>query len=581
MAFHFLHLTFQEYLAALYLAKQPSDIQLQFFQSVSADKFDHFSIVLTFFFGIANTESGKFIYQLIESLCPTIAYVHQYTIPLCHFAFEATSQEVTEAVISSLSVKGSTSGLSNEISYDYDIMFDEPGTAHDCAAMIYILANVQGESKIVIDFKNADTTEKQIKMLTNILRSDKRGKLQVTYLNLDYNELTDECVSDLFSRASAAFSNSLIVLSMSRNNIGVGGIKSIATALGEQSSGLSMLDFSYNPLGVSGLQALEGLVSSGSLAHLIDLSLQGTDSNGKVIGPFLETLSTNCTQLQSLNISDNDVQDDYKSVMSGLSILGSSHRPNKLNIGLKRLHIDDNGLAVFVEILGNLTSSYCSFDSVDLKDNSIHAVGISYLARAKNIVMETLSLADNPLGIQGTKAVGELLSSNRFRQLHTLKLSRCQLTSLASTDSNYLDQTKAINSVGRQLSVLPQNNTIKVLYLDGNSFTKQGVYILAGFIQLCSHLEFLSTRECGITSDDLGQLIKWLSQHYNSLGGWNLISNDVDDKGIYFLIEHMSSLFPNLSRIFIYGKKISNQAMVELNKKLQMRKVHIITQCIA
>ena len=579
-AFHFLHLTFQEYLAALYLAKQPTGTQLQFFQSMSADKFDHFSIVLVFYFGIANTESGEFIYQLTETLCPTIAYIDRYAIPLCHFAFEAASQRVTEAVISSLSVQGSSTYVTNEAYYAYDMTFGEPTTAHDCAAMIYILANVQGKSKIAIEFKNADITEKQVNMLTDILSDKRSAELQVTYLNIDHNDLTDECVSDLFSRASAAFSNSLVVLSMSGNNIRVDGIKSIAKALEEQSSGLSILNLSDNPLGVSGLQVLQSLISGGCLANLVDLNLRNADSNGEVIGPLLETLSTGCAQLQALDISDNNVQDDYKSVMSGLSILGSSHKLNKLNIGLKRLNVDDNGLNVFVESLGNLTtSSYCSFESVDLKGNSIHEVGISYLARAKNINVETLSLADNPLGIQGAQAIGELLSSNGFRQLpvlHMLKLSRCQLASLTSTDSKYLDETKVINSVVRQLNLLPQNNTIRVLYLDGNRFTEQGVYILAGFIQLCSCLVYLSTRECGITSDDLGQLFDWLSQHKissKSLGEWCIASNDVDDKGAYFLIEHMPSLFPHLLKLYAPYNKISNHAMTELTKKLQS-KVH-------
>ena len=551
-AYHFLHLTFQEYLAALFLAKQPTDMQLQVFQLVSsANNFDHFSVFLAFYFGITNTEPGRFIHQLIDSVSTTTTlsqYIHHYTIPLCHFAFESTSEEVTDAVISSLSVNYTTS-LSNNVRYSHNIMFSElPSNAHDCAAMIYVLARVQDNNEIVIKFEDAGVTEGQIKTLTDIL-SSRGGGLRVTNLNLAHNELTDECVSDLFSRAPASFSNSLVVLSLQGNDIGVESMKSIATTLGTSKensiSELAVLDMSDNPLGVSGLQAVISLIDSGSLAHLVDLNLQDTDSNGEVIGSLLKTLAMKCTSLQSLDISDNCVQDDYSSVMSAVSKLGSSHRLKC--IGLKRSNINDNALNVLVqENADHLTSSCCHFELLDLKGNDIHAIGISHLATAKNIEINTLSLTDNPLGVQGAQAICELLSSNKYKQLSMLKLSRCELASLPTTDSNDLDQTM-MKSVGEQLSVLPQNTTIAVLHLDGNIFSELGIYILAGFTRLCSCLVFLSSCECGITSDDMGQLLNFLSQNSAScklLRQWTLNHNDIDDKGVYALVRRTFAVSP-------------------------------------
>ena len=46
LSFHFLHLTFQEYLAALYLVKQPAVKQLEALQSKIS------TMMLRFFFGI-------------------------------------------------------------------------------------------------------------------------------------------------------------------------------------------------------------------------------------------------------------------------------------------------------------------------------------------------------------------------------------------------------------------------------------------------------------------------------------------------------------------------------------------------
>ena len=50
VSFHFLHLTFQEYLAALYLVRQPTDKQLQLCRSYAGSK--RFDMVWRFFLGI-------------------------------------------------------------------------------------------------------------------------------------------------------------------------------------------------------------------------------------------------------------------------------------------------------------------------------------------------------------------------------------------------------------------------------------------------------------------------------------------------------------------------------------------------
>ena len=51
ISFHFLHLTFQEYTAALYIVRQPLDKQLQLCWSCAGLK--HFQMVWRFFFGIS------------------------------------------------------------------------------------------------------------------------------------------------------------------------------------------------------------------------------------------------------------------------------------------------------------------------------------------------------------------------------------------------------------------------------------------------------------------------------------------------------------------------------------------------
>ena len=601
MAFHFLHLTFQEYLAALHLIRQPTDYKLKFFRLINSYFFGKiYSVILRFYFGNEKSESRDFGDQLILSL----KEIHGRYNPLhFHFAFEATSQQIIDAVINFLCVPIEQSYFLKSRNYNIirvscNIMFQfqSPLTAYDYAAMMYVMkASVQKSCKMGISFHSASIGEKQIKTLANIL-SDVHKKHQVTYFNLSDNKISDKSITDLFSRAAATFTNSLTALCLSGNNIGADSIKAITRALERaQSSKLLTLDLSKNNLGISGLQALEDLVRSGSLGNLVDLNLQESlnfdmDTNSAVIiGTFFEALSTNCHHIRLLDISKNPIPDDVP-VMSALSRLVSQyHLPEPhlfcgfssedlkgLIYTLNGLNISDRGLAVFANGLSNLSGSTRQFQWLHLTSNRIQAIGISHLNRVKNLIVECITLGNNPLGLQGTLSVGELLSNN-FGQVRRLGLSRCQLTvpcgdhaiPSINLDSTFSD--KVVVDIGQQLCQLPQNCTITSLGLEGNCFNGPGIYILAGFICLCSCLKYLDTYKCGITSNDLRQLFNILSEFKAltyKLNHWGLRYNKIDDDGTYTLMEHLPSLFPSLTSVNIIDNQVSDQAKAKMENKV-------------
>ena len=110
-----------------------------------------------------------------------------------------------------------------------------------------------------------------------------------------------------------------------------------------------------------------------------------------------------------------------------------------------------------------------------------------------------LNLCDTPLGLEGTVAIGRMLSSHHC-QAHDVQnhLSRCELTTagggLPNTDSLNLGDnisSEAVRDVGQQLCQMPQNKSITDLNLDGNSFTGEGIVVLAGFMHICPCLQYL------------------------------------------------------------------------------------------
>ena len=434
VSFNFVHLTFMEYLAALYLSRQPQDRLLQFLQK------PRFTMVSRFLFGICFSVSKSVTHYLdVERAIQCVARTGK--LSLCHCAFEAQNKSVNDIVIQLL-IKYSL--------YDNAVYFGDTRTAHDCAAVLYVIDNMQ-ECCLYINFSNSGISENQIRTLTDVLAS-KHGKLQVKKLDLRGNKLTDKSVSDLFHRASAAF--------QSLTNLELRGTNTNATfveALSAHCPHLREIDLCQNNLGVPGATALAQVISR------LQLQSQCDD----------EWRELSISELLSLDLSQS-------------------------NLGVK-------GLCAFIENIDGV----CHFVHLDLQDNGIHVTGVSYLADAfcsGKIVLEggedcdsVLDLSDNPLGLEGTVAIGRMLSSNHC-QPHSVNLSKCELTTagggLPNNDSLNLGDSisgEAVRDVGQQLCQMPQNNNITFLNLNGNSFTGEGIYILAGFLYLCPCLKRFSS----------------------------------------------------------------------------------------
>ena len=562
--FNFLHLTFMEYLAALYLSKQPLDRQLQFLQKKQYLP----TIVSRFLFGICFSDSQNIItedfdvQEILKCIAGTgnIVTIHNM-LPLCHCALEAQNNSVTNKVI--------------QFNVDYvphyidSALLGFPRTAHDCAAILYVMNNMRKYTDLILHFGNSGITDRQVRTLTDVLASGK-GMLQVTKLDLSGNKLTDRCVSYLFSRATAAFL-SLSELFLSGNSIGAESIKSITTALAQSFSKfneytrLTWFSMCDTPLELSGLLALQNAVNDGLFPELLFLDLKGSlTTNADTNAAIIEALSAHCSHLSILDLSRNNLGVPGATALAkAISTIQCLSR-----VLISQTNLGNNGLSALIE---NLDGA-CHFDNLELNNNSIGVTGISCLADALcsgKIVgdyISKLDLSDNPLGLEGTEAIGRILSSN-LCQIEEVILTRCQLTTvglgLPNTDIlnivNTIGEAVEESDVGQKLCQMPHNNTITYLSLDGNSFTGEGIHILVGLMHLCTSLTLLSSRACKITSDDLKRLLDKLSQlklsspsSCSKLEAWWLNDNEIDDSGPEALLSHLQhkpSLFPRFGAL--------------------------------
>ena len=557
-----------------------------------------FSLVWRFFCGIYFSDYNVKAQQpnvehLIEPLLTMniLTFVLDGWLHLCLLAFEARNEIVSQKVLQSLhEAFKEMKLLGKDVSFPGQKKLIEPATnlivlgrpflsAYDCAAIVYLVSTIQECTTLKLIFSYSGIGEDSIRALADAL-ANKNGELQIQRLSLDGNRLTDKCLSDLFGRASVAF-KSLQTLEVSDNRIRAVSLHSIAAPMEKLSfRRLLILDLSHNPLGISGMQALDKAASSDVFVHLHSLNLQGclTDDagvNAKLLFKF------HCHQLSVINLSYNNLgipgatalskiiskTNDFYFISKLFSMMAMEAEGlpfvevdgPSFTVIINETNIGDLGLIAFVENL----DSHIRFDTLDLKGNGIHDTGISHLIQAiisrKINVIETLyefDLGNNPFGTGGALAIGKMLSSCSY-EFKMLNLSQCWLTRSETVppssgpDSN---NVICVRDVGQQLCQMPQSSILIDLTLDGNSFTGEGIYILAGFMYLCPSLILLSCSNCRITSEDLLQLFDILCGQFLSpsqrpcseLIGWYLNHNIIDDRGIAALLEHLPSLFSQL-----------------------------------
>ena len=325
LSFHFLHLTFQEYLAALHLVTLSTEEQLEVVRTHGESS--RLAMVWRFFFGLESKKQGSCIGQVskkvvcldekvVDTFLSLSSVDNDIKLKLlkCHCALEAKRDIVSSRVAKCIDGQFGHSFIS--IAH----------TPHDCVAVLHVLSHTPHCHYVCIFLGGCGLSDKLLRRLTDLL-SSAGGELKVVQLYLGNNKLTSNGISDLFVRASAAFS-SLEQLSLHTNSIDGDGVSNIFKSLIHTScKSLTLLSLSHNPLGVSGIQALERAVVSGILVNLIWLYLSNTltghaDANGALITTCLRPITSHCPHLDRLDLSENNLTNDILLDLDN-SMLGS------------------------------------------------------------------------------------------------------------------------------------------------------------------------------------------------------------------------------------------------------------------
>ncbi|XP_039663607.1 NACHT, LRR and PYD domains-containing protein 12-like isoform X2 [Perca fluviatilis] len=304
---------------------------------------------------------------------------------------------------------------------------------------------VSNEDLDIFDLKKYEGSDKVLERLLPVLKASKKALIS-------YCDLTDRCCENISSVLSSK-SSGLEELDLSGNYLLTdSGVELLSDGLKSPNCKLQRLRLSYCDLTDRCCENISSVLSSKS-SGLEELDLSGnyllTDSGVELLSDGLKSPNCKLQRLWPTSIRLSKCKLTYRSCENISSVLSSK------SSGLEKLDLSGNKLLDSgVELLSDgLKSPNCKLQRLCLSDCELTAAGCRALTSAlsDSSDLRELNLSYNNLKDQGVELLSDWLRKPQCR-LEILKLSNC-------TDSCYESLASALKSKPSHLRELTLNHS--------------------------------------------------------------------------------------------------------------------------
>ena len=569
----FLHLTFQEYLAALHISKLSDEEQMKLIQEHIHT--NHMLVVWKFYCGLVQFGIQNNTFKAILDSGNT------------HFHIQC-AYESQQSIICTQLLKR----------YDYRIFFVYSNLSiPDFTALGYIINNTMEPITLSFDYCSmnieaidamlsqiGDTSKDMVQCL-EIVISEVFCCVKKMLINLKIKQLT--CRFDSFSFVTTKDVQMLadgLKCCADLKELALCGViddrnaKIVATGL-ECCSSLEEIDISGNKLFAAGIIAVFESIRCHNIRVKMDTNVYGSDLE---ISDFINFLHRHCTNLQSLELNVDytkcyhQFDEDQGSVLmlhiNGIEIANENSEHQTLDLRCITGPGETRTLPLNSLYCTQLNKLYLSYNEIDDGGAKELAANLHHCTQLKK-----LDLSGNEIGVDGAKELAANL--HHCTQLNKLDLAGNEIgvdgAKELAANLHHCTQLNKLDLAGNEIGVdgtkelaanLHHCTQLNKLDLSDNGIGDDGAKELAANFHHCTQLSELNLSDNGIGVDGIKELAANL-HHCTQLKKLGLSGNGIGDDGAKELAANLHHC-TQLNKLGISGNKIGVDGIKELAANL-------------